>query len=588
MRLGRPHITQLCAALAAIAFAAAACGDDSASAPEATSNNASTNSGTTGGTNNGTTSSDPNAPAWSTHVAPMFAENCTSCHTEGGAAPFALDTYESVKTYGALALDSMESGRMPPWQPDPTCRPIKNSRILDPADIGMFRDWIDTGAARGPDVDLPEPEASAPFTPTHTAGVTAPYTPKIGESDDYRCFILDMDFDRTMYLTGSNVHPGNGLVHHVLVYALTDAQAEEAATLDAAEDGPGYTCFGGPIPLAAEGGAPDLRDIGALLESLSFPNQIGAWVPGASPENNTETAIRIAAGSTIVMQVHYSAVAGAIEADSETEYQAILTETPPANLIESRPLAQRALEIPAGEADVEASITVPYYADAPLMVAGIAGHMHLLGTRITAEVERQDGEMACGLRINSWDFNWQESYKFSADNALMIESGDRVKMTCGYDNSAANQPVVNGVQQDPRDVAWGDGTLDEMCLTYLQIQTPFSAPTVDDDAPSCAACADTCGDDIACLARCGADDLACVGCALDTVLNCDAGQACIPDLLAASGCIRPCIESALMLRGNFGACMEAECGDAWTTAADCMTDALGADACAEASAACGL
>jgi hypothetical protein len=45
-------------------------------------------------------------------------------------------------------------------------------------------------------------------------------------------------------------------------------------------------------------------------------------------------------------------------------------------------------------------------------------------------------------------------------------------MTCVYDNSAAHQPVVNGVQQAPRDVAWGEGTLDEMCLTYAVVLVP--------------------------------------------------------------------------------------------------------------------
>jgi hypothetical protein len=44
-----------------------------------------------------------------------------------------------------------------------------------------------------------------------------------------------------------------------------------------------------------------------------------------------------------------------------------------------------------------------------------------------------------------------------------------MQLTCEYDNSAANQPVIDGVQQPPKDVAWGEGTADEMCLNYFAI-----------------------------------------------------------------------------------------------------------------------
>jgi hypothetical protein len=40
-------------------------------------------------------------------------------------------------------------------------------------------------------------------------------------------------------------------------------------------------------------------------------------------------------------------------------------------------------------------------------------------------------------------------------------------MNCQYDNSAKNQPAYQGKQQAPRDVNWGEGTTDEMCLGIL-------------------------------------------------------------------------------------------------------------------------
>jgi hypothetical protein len=38
---------------------------------------------------------------------------------------------------------------------------------------------------------------------------------------------------------------------------------------------------------------------------------------------------------------------------------------------------------------------------------------------------------------------------------------------CHYDNSPGNQPVVDGQRLPPRDVTWGEGTHDEMCLSYI-------------------------------------------------------------------------------------------------------------------------
>ena len=48
-------------------------------------------------------------------MAPLFAEHCTSCHQEGGIAPFALDDYASAKPQAALIAAVTKSREMPPW-----------------------------------------------------------------------------------------------------------------------------------------------------------------------------------------------------------------------------------------------------------------------------------------------------------------------------------------------------------------------------------------------------------------------------------------------------------------------------------------
>ena len=47
---------------------------------------------------------------------------------------------------------------------------------------------------------------------------------------------------------------------------------------------------------------------------------------------------------------------------------------------------------------------------------------------------------------------------------VTFSPGDSLWMGCTWDNSASNQPIINGEVKEPVDVAWGEGTSDEMCL----------------------------------------------------------------------------------------------------------------------------
>jgi hypothetical protein len=42
-----------------------------------------------------------------------------------------------------------------------------------------------------------------------------------------------------------------------------------------------------------------------------------------------------------------------------------------------------------------------------------------------------------------------------------------VHVSCKFDNSTADQPVIGTKQPTPRYVLWGEGTTDEMCLVML-------------------------------------------------------------------------------------------------------------------------
>lgn len=522
------------------------------------------------------------APTWSGEVRSIVEANCTGCHVEGGASPFALQTHAQVAPLAEVALAAIEDGRMPPWLPAEDCGELDGARRMSAEDSATFAAWVEAGAPEGAsvapiEVDLVE------LDPDLVGSPAEPYTPSFDSADDtYHCFVLDLDFPEDLTISASQVVPGSEAVHHVLVYALEGIQIDQMLAADAAEEGPGYACFGGPLPGEDDEG-------GSVLDS-GFPNQIAAWVPGAAPVVYAEdTGVRVAAGSQVVMQVHYSATAAGPTPD-QTRLELEIHDTPPATLLTTGPLAIPSLDIPAGEAEVSFETLVPYWGEAPVTVTAMAGHMHMLGQRIALEVVRGDGAEECALDIPDWDFLWQQSYSLPAEAPLVVQPGESLRLTCTYDNSAENQPVVDGEQQEPQDVAWGDGSLDEMCLMYLSVQSDF-APVEPPPETACdgsAACLADCeGDTLDCLLTCPEINTSCLSCAAEAVEECGLSSCLLP-LAAEQASLEACAVAELGLGAPIGTCLDHESGAAIEEVAACAQPTIDAGSCDAALVECGV
>lgn len=66
--------------------------------------------------------------------------------------------------------------------------------------------------------------------------------------------------------------------------------------------------------------------------------------------------------------------------------------------------------------------------------------------------------------------HWQRMYFLTEPEHFA--PGDRMAVERHWDNSAGRQPFVDGVQVAPKDVFWGEGTTDEMCLGTFYFTTP--------------------------------------------------------------------------------------------------------------------
>ncbi len=399
-------------------------------------------------------------------VKPIMEARCATCHVEGGSAPYALTSYEQVRDRSASIRAQVEERRMPPFLGLRECAEYSADWSLTEEQRGIITSWVSQGAPEGdtatPGVALDRVVRDLSRVDLTLTG-SEPYTPKAG-TDDYRCLVLDWPLTSPSFVTGFGAVPGHvDEVHHILAFAISPDQVPTITALDEAEDGPGYSCFGGP---------------GVAREKTQL---LGAWVPGVGAGDfPVDTGMLVLPGSKIVMQMHYNNTGLSYElhgapAPDQTKLQFKIDATvaKPARTIPvvnpTWVLDPKSMMIPAGEKAVTHSYTFDptlLTGEQPFELHRAVLHQHVLGTRSRLTLIRPGGEQ-CLVDIPRWDFHWQMNYEFA--HALQVKPGDKVRIDCEWDNGPDKQALVDGSQSPPRDVTWGEGTRDEMCLGGLFI-----------------------------------------------------------------------------------------------------------------------
>ncbi len=419
---------------------------------------------------------DTRPPTYWNSVADILGTHCTKCHARGGIGPMPLTSYDDAREHAARIVSETAAKRMPPWLPDTSsCASLKHSRALSPSDIDVLARWAKSGAPEGDKADY------RPTTTTHTfAEVTAPadrvaqpdvaYPPKRGRADDYHCFVLDPKLDKNERVTALRITPGAGaIVHHVVLYEVRKSALDRVKERDDAEAGPGYTCFGGigVTPQVKQGkpGSGQLVDFDAQMVVAWAPGAGATDVAGAPTALPDGTAISLAEGSRLVMQVHYSLENIQPAMTDKTTVEMWFANGEPRRQAVWVPLLKYGFRVPPGagpedpQATARAEMDMPF----PLTVLGVAPHMHLRGRSAHIEALGQGDPAKCLLDVPQWDFHHQEAYWL--DEGVRVQ---RAALTCKWDNREASQPIGNNGKRRPvKELRWGEGTDDEMCLAFL-------------------------------------------------------------------------------------------------------------------------
>jgi len=384
-------------------------------------------------------------PTFSADVAPILYNNCATCHRPGEIAPMSLLTYEQTRPWAKSIKEKVALGQMPPWHATQPRGTFSNDRRLSDADRDTLIRWASNGAPQGDPKDLPPvPKFTEGWEigqPDQVFTMEKAYDVPGRGTIDYQYVNIPTNLSEDKWIQAIEVRPGvRRVVHHVLVFS------KEPGTK------PRPAAFGVliPKPLAKPGDDPD--------HPKPAPNvSPGILIATTAPGTNAMTfapgrAMRIPAGSTLVLQLHYTANGTA--ASDRTSVGVIFAKEPPRQEIRSSAFMNGTLKLPPGSSDTEVDSAIQFLEDSH--ITALFPHTHLRGKSWEYRLTYPDGRSEVVLTVPKYDFNWQTYYVFT--KPLAAPKGSRLEAFAHYDNSTENK-----WNPDPTiEVHWGEQTWEEM------------------------------------------------------------------------------------------------------------------------------
>jgi hypothetical protein len=369
-------------------------------------------------------------------VAPILYKSCVECHRPTMFAPMSLLTYDDARPYARSIKQRVVSRIMPPWGADPAHGEFKNDPRLSQAEIDTIAAWVDGGAVKGNDADLPK---APQFVEGWTIGKPDAVFTMEEEYDipatgviPYQYLRVPTHLTEDKWIQAIEIRPSaNAQVHHVLAYTQPAGQ---------------------PIN---QGGALGPTSIGGVT-----PNK-----PGITFEPGVARLLR--GNSDLIMQMHYTT--NGKPAKDRTRIGVIYAKQPPTKLRAGGMVLQPRFVIPAYDGNAEVKGTTKLERDT--VMTSLTPHMHVRGKDMTYIAHYPDGTDEVLLSVPKYDFNWQITYELKTPKVL--PKGTIVEVIAHYDNSAANK-----FNPDPsKDVKWGDQTFEEMMIGFWSTVVPVPVAT---------------------------------------------------------------------------------------------------------------
>lgn len=386
---------------------------------------------------------------FSESVAPIIYNKCSSCHHTGGIAPMPFMNYSDVKkNAGMITMAALDPKNkfMPPWMPDTSYSHFLDERTLTATETELIKSWIANGMPQGNAAAEPEvpifKSGSQLGKPDLTVAMKESFLHKGDNHDEYHVFVLPTHLTEGHNVGAIEIVPGNPkIAHHIILGLDTTAVADK---LDAKDNSYGYEQYAG------FGFYP------------TYDNWSG-WVPG----NKTRFFPKgisnyILPNSKVLLQMHYGPTP--IDTKDSTVVNIFYNDQSANRFIKGWVISPN--DIKDGPFFIPANTVKTFHAQfkvvADWSMISVTPHAHWLGKKWEVFAVHPNGDTTNLIRINDWDFNWQNFFSFK--KFIKLEKGTIIYCNGTFDNTEKNFRNPN---RPLKNVTWGESAKDEMFLFYF-------------------------------------------------------------------------------------------------------------------------
>jgi hypothetical protein len=374
-------------------------------------------------------------------VVRILQRNCLGCHHTGGLA-MSLETYAEARPWAKAIKEELLEKRMPPWHAVRGYGEFRNTPAVTQREIDLIVNWVEGGAPKGDDKDLPDgPLYSSEWQLGTPDLILRPQSESqvAADADEHRSVSLSTELKEDRWLTAIDLRPGMGSVVHCATLNLEAAPVVEPAM-------PARVVSGDERSISPGAGSAKASTSTAIL---------GTWAPGQRTVALPEGVARLLpAGSRIVVTIHYRGAGEEVKDLSEVGLY--FSKTVPRKPIKQIAITDPDAVIPAGNELQRFKSAVTIQDDAEAIA--VRPFVHPLVSSVQATAFRPDGTQEILIWTRGYQFDWQQTYYYK--HAVALPKGTRVEVIAYWDNSDQNPKNPN----DPaKQVRWSDLTPMPLC-----------------------------------------------------------------------------------------------------------------------------
>ena len=402
-------------------------------------------------------------PEFYKDVQPIIHANCVPCHRTGEAAPFPLITFDDVNKRSKFIKQVITSRYMPPWKADNHYNSFANDRSLEEKDIKTIVSWIDAGSPKSkPNLKLEKDiqervDAGTAYKrkPDLSLRMKDGFQLKGDRSERFVMFKIPFELGQEANVEAIEFTSNNKkLIHHAnfAIHPVEDPAIDLNNTVD-------FVDLNGPS-------ADKYYEWIKYKKTMTY---YGGWIPGTTVETYpADMGWVMPKRGVILLTVHFAPAS--LDAESLDGINVFFKQTPIKRKVKVISLGSGGI----GEKDISPPFMI--FADEVksfrLRVANNQPdvsllyawpHMHQLGKEFKAYATVAGGDTIQLVHIPSWDFRWQEIYKYK--KPLLLPKGAVVHIEGTYDNTTAN--TMNPHSPPELVLSTGNMRSDQEMLTLL-------------------------------------------------------------------------------------------------------------------------